>query len=117
MKVDFTVLSHLHSPYDLTFIVMNKGKTNFKGIGMTSKQKVKATKVITGTHAKLDTYNVNVLGLEQGERTGQEVFTVLREFIASGNMMGEQNSQNLIIQSMVIFFSYTALLERPFYLK
>ena len=47
--------------------VMNDMKTKFEADGLTSEQKVAATKVITETQAKLGTFSFNVLGLERGD--------------------------------------------------
>ena len=51
--------------------VMNDMKTKFEADGLTSEQKVAATKVITETQAKLGTFSFNVLGLERGDRTSE----------------------------------------------
>ena len=120
--VDFTVLSQLHNLRPFTFNVMSNMKTRFEADALTSEQKVKATKVITETHAKLGTFSFNVLGLEQGDRTNQEVFAMLNEYKESGNLTSEQNTsmqdlaqdtQILMIQGIINILNYTALLELP----
>ena len=52
---------------------------------MASGHKVGSAKVTTKAHAKLGTSSVNMLGLEQSVRTGQEVSNVLRECMATGD--------------------------------
>ena len=118
-SVDFTVLYHL---LHFTINVMNNTKTKFEVDGLTSEQKVEATRVITKTHTKHGTFSFNMLELEQGHQTSQGVRAVRREYKESDNMTGEQNTavqdlaqimQILIIQGSVNVFNHTALLGRP----
>ena len=43
--------------------------------------------MITETQAKLGTFSLNMLGLEQGDRTSQEVPDVLKEYKEASNMI------------------------------
>ena len=48
--------------------------------------------VISEAHAKLGTFSTNVLGLEQSDRTRQEMFAVLRKYRQSCDITGKQNT-------------------------
>ena len=96
--------------------VMNDMKSKFEAGTLTDEQKLAATNVITETQNKLGTFSIQVLGLEQGERTSQEVFAILKEYKDAGNMTDEQSDkmQNLaedtqiaMIQGVVQVFNYT----------
>ena len=96
--------------------VMNDMKSKFEAGTLTDEQKLAATNVITETQNKLGTFSIQVLGLEQGERTSQEVFAILKEYKDAGNMTDEQSDkmQNLaedtqiaMIQGVVKVFNYT----------
>ena len=56
-------------------------------------QKKEATTVITNTQSLLANTSFQVLGLERGELSQEEVLAVLAEYRNSGNMTQIQNNQ------------------------
>ena len=96
--------------------VMNDMKARFEGGTLTDQQKLAATNVITETQSKLGMFSIHVLGLEQRDRTSQQVFAILKEYKESGNMKDEQtnkmqklaeDTQIAMIQGVFKVFDYT----------
>ena len=69
-----------------------KASHNVLRFAKASRNVLHFAEVISEAHAKLGTFSTNWLGLEQSDRTSQEVFVMLREYRQSCNMTGEQNT-------------------------
>ena len=72
-------------------------------------QKKEATTVITNTQSLLANTSFQVLGLERGELSQEEVLAVLAEYRNSGNMTQIQNNQiqQLAVDTQVATLCYT----------
>merc|ERR1719480_298079 len=74
-------------------LVMAELSRKFSDGELNEDQKREATNIITSTQSLLANTSFQVLGLERGELSQQEVLSVLSEYRTSGNMTQTQNTQ------------------------